>query len=348
MTREEELSQLRAENQALKEQLVQAVVQIQTLQVELAAAQQRIAELEQQHRPPPPFAKAKTPKRDRTPRRKRAPEHNQARRRELPTRLVQHALDRCPDCHYRLRGQSIARRRQVIEVLTPPPVEVTEHQVIKRWCPKCEQWCTPQLNLQGQVVGQGRLGVRVASLIAYLRTTLRLPIRLIRSYLQTLHGLTISTGELVEVLHRLRRATEAPVADLKTQARASPMVHGDETGWREDGQHGYIWSFSTPAPDSVRYYEYDHSRSRLVVKRILGGAFQGVLSSDFYDAYNVYTGKHQRCWVHLLRDLHRLKEQHAQEPEVVQWAQDVRALYDHAPALLQAPVPPNQEAREVL
>jgi transposase len=281
MTLEAELSQLRAENQALTEQLGQAVAQIQTLQAELVAAQQRTTELEQQHRPPPPFVTAKTPKRERMPRRKRAPEHNRARR-EPPTRIVQHALARCPDCHYRLRGQSIARR-QVIEVPAPPPVEVTEHQVLKRWCPKCEQWCTPRLDLQDQVVGQGRLGVQLASLLAYLRTTLRLPMRLIRSSRRTLHGIPISMGEIVELLHRLRRATEAAVAELKAEARASPILHGDETGWREDGQHGYIWSFSTPGPDSVRYYEYDHSRSRLVVKRILGGTFQGVLSSDFYD-----------------------------------------------------------------
>ncbi len=175
-----------------------------------------------------------------------------------------------------------------------------------------------------------------------------MPVRLIRSYLQPLHGLTISTGEIVELLHRLRRTTQAAVTDLKAQARASPIVHGDEPGWREDGQPGDIWSFSTPGPAGVRYYEYDRSRSRLVVKRILGGSFTGVLSSDFYDAYNVYAGKHQRCWVHLLRDLHTLKERHAQEPEVVQWAQDVRALYDEAQARLHPVAQPSQEAREAL
>ncbi len=166
MTLEEEVARLRAENQALSAPLTPALEQIQTLQRDLAAAQQRIADLEQQHRPPLPFAKAKTPKRERMPRRKRAPEHNQARRREPPTRIVQHALERCPDCHCRLRGQSIARRRHVIDLLPPPPVLVTEHQLIKRWCPKCERWRTPVLDLRGQVVGQGRFGVRIASLLA--------------------------------------------------------------------------------------------------------------------------------------------------------------------------------------
>ena len=43
---------------------------------------------------------------------------------------------------------------------------------------------------------QGRLGVKITSLIAYLRTVMRLPLRQIQAYLATLHGLTISVGEL--------------------------------------------------------------------------------------------------------------------------------------------------------
>jgi len=143
----------------------------------------------------------------------------------------------------------------------------------------------------------------------------------------------------------VRRTLQDHVDALKQQARASPILHGDETTWRENGQHGYIWCFSTPGEDAVRYYEYDHSRGQAVVKRLLGGAFAGHLVSDFYCGYNIYAGKHQRCWVHLLRDLHALKEQQADDA-VVQWAQDVRALYDDAQTWLYDHPQPSQEARE--
>ena len=33
---------------------------------------------------------------------------------------------------------------------------------------------------------------------------------------------------------------------LQQEIRASPVVYGDETGWREDGRNGYLWSFSNP------------------------------------------------------------------------------------------------------
>jgi len=48
--------------------------------------------------------------------------------------------------------------------------------------------------------------------------------------------------------------------------------------------------------------------------------------SDFYCGYNGYAGKHQRCWVHLLRDLHALEEAPVRDAEVLGWANDVRAL----------------------
>ncbi len=103
-----------------------------------------------------------------------------------------------------------------------------------------------------------------------------------------MHQLTISTGEVVELLHAVRRMVQSQVDTLKKQARASPILYADETSWRENGQNGYIWAFSTPGEDAVRYYEYDHSRGQAVVKRILGGRFDGHLVSDFYCGYNAY------------------------------------------------------------
>lgn len=54
-------------------------------------------------------------------------------------------------------------------------------------------------------MGQGRLAVRISTMIAYFRTVMRLPIRQVQSYLQTLHGLRVSVGEIVEIRHRIRK-----------------------------------------------------------------------------------------------------------------------------------------------
>jgi len=82
--------------------------------------------------------------------------------------------------------------------------------------------------------------------IAYLRTVMRFPVRQIQASLATLHGLRISGGEIVELLYRAKGHLQPLVAALKQQIRASPAMQADETGWREAGQNGSIWSVSTP------------------------------------------------------------------------------------------------------
>ncbi len=323
MTEMEELTDLRATVQVLLERNA-------TLEAALAAAQARIAELEQRPPEPPAFVKASTPRREPKPRQKRAPQHNRGRRFEPATEVVIHALDRCPDCQRRLEGHSIARRRQVVDLPPPAPVVVTEHQLLKRYCCHCERWHTPQVSFQGQVLGQRRFGVRLTSLIAYLHSSLRLPVEQVRSYLATVHQLRVSAGAVVDLLHAIPNHAGATLQGLRDAIRGSPVVYADETGWREAGQNGYVWSFSTTGAEAVRFYHYDHSRSGRVAREQLGASFRGHLVTDFYAAYNQFPGPHQRCWAHLLRDLHRLKEKHGQDVIVRRWAVQVGAVYQLA------------------
>ena len=46
--------------------------------------------------------------------------------------------------------------------------------------------------------------MRLASLIAYLRSVMRLPIRQLREVMRQVYGLEVSIGEIVELLHRIR------------------------------------------------------------------------------------------------------------------------------------------------
>jgi len=332
MRKEEELSTLREELSKLQEALQSVREENRVLKEQLAAAHKRIEELEKQ-KTPPAFVKAnvvKPQENEKKTRKKRDPEHNRARQREEPTQIIAHPIECCPDCGGRLSAQHVARHRQVLEIAPPPPVEVIEHQVYRGWCSYCRRWREAPLDLSQEVLGQGRLGVGLASVIAYLRMVLRMPIRLIRQYLQSLHGLKVSVGEITELLHRISKQSEATVQALREQARASPVVHADETGWRENGRNGYVWVLATA--DGLRYFEYHHSRAGEVVSTLLGKKFKGVLISDFYGGYNDYACPHQRCWVHLLRDLHDLKEKQAKQEEVVTWAKQVKALYEQAVA----------------
>ena len=149
----------------------------------------------------------------------------------------------------------LARRRLVLDIPLPPPVQVSEH--LKGWCSYCRRWQEARLDLSGQVLGQGRLGIGIASLVAHLRTVGRLPLRTIQALLLSLYGLHVSVGELVGLLRRVSQVGAAAVERLHAEVQASQSVHADETGWRENGRNGYIWSPSTS--DGLRYFEYHHS-----------------------------------------------------------------------------------------
>ena len=205
--------------------------------------------VKQLKKPPPAFVKVnktKVPEDQKQVRKKRDTKHNRARARSQPTQFVEHRLVRCPSCELRLGGITLARVREVIDIPPPAPVEVTHHRIYKGWCSGCQCWHEAPVDLHEQVVGHGRIGVRLSSLIATLRTVMRLPIRQIRELLHTLHGFEVSIGEIVEILHRIREHAQPVLDDLHRAIRASPAVQADETGWREDGENGYIWSVSTP------------------------------------------------------------------------------------------------------
>ena len=217
------------------------------------------------------------------------------------------------------------RTREVIE-LPVSPAEVTEHVFIARRCPLCRKRRLPRDPLREVAVGRQRLGINLVSLIAALREEGRLPIRTIQWYLRTVHQLKLSVGAIVRVVHQVSQQARPAVAEALERIRSSPVVHADETGWRENGVNGYVWTFST----STERYFLRRGRGGEVVDEALGEEFGGILVSDFYVAYHHYPGLKQRCWAHLLRDIHKLQGLYPEDAGLVRWARRVQRLYAKA------------------
>ena len=175
-------------------------------------------------------------------RRKR--QHGFARPRMEPTGGVVHAPESCPECHTTLSGGWVQLTREVIE-LPAAPAEVTEHVFIARTCPLCRKRRLPQDPLKGLAAGRQRLGANLVSLIATLREEGRLPLRTIQWYLRTFHQLKLSVGTIVRAVHQVARQGGPEVGEVLERIRSSPVVHADETGWRENGRNGCVWTFST-------------------------------------------------------------------------------------------------------
>ena len=307
---------------------LQAVVQEQ--QTVIAQLQRRIETLEGKAKPGGPKGmpgikpkSGRRPPQDKGPRKPRP--HGFARQRMTPTHRVEHALESCPQCGAGLSGGWAQRTREVIDI-PAVPVQATEHVFIARTCPVCEQRRVPKVDLGGVALGKQRLGINLLSLMAALREEGRLPFRTIQWYLRTVHQLRLSVGAIVGAVHQVARKSQPALSRIVDCIRGSPVVHADETGWREDGANGYVWTFGTP---TGRYF-LRRGRHKEVVDEALGDGFAGVLVSDFYAAYHHYPGLKQRCWVHLLRDIHDLKTLYPKDRQLARWAAAVHHIYSAA------------------
>ena len=250
------------------------------------------------------------------------------RRREPPDEVREHALERCPECGRKLEGGWVHRRRQVIEIELVR--RVVEHVVVARHCGICGERRIATLDpAELGVQGRRRFGVSIQSLVALLHGRHRVPLREVGAFLEEGWGLHVSEGAIVALLDGVAKAGKTEYEGLREQVRQAPVVCADESGWRENGRNGFIWSFSTP---EGRYFEFHLTRAGKVAEEVLGEDFRGVVSCDCYVGYNRLLAEKQRCWAHLLRDLHALKEAHAEEPAVLAWAREVQGLYTEAKA----------------
>ena len=317
---------------ASREELLELVL-AQQAQIELLAA--RVAQLEEENRglrkgggkDAPAWVKPNHPKREKKARKHRAQAF--VRRREEADEIQAHALEHCPECGRKLAGGWKHGSHQVIEIVLPQ-VRVIEHVAIARWCGVCRKRWLPRMEGTGLgVQGKRRFGASVQSLVAALHGAFRVPMKQIRRLLAELWGLRISDGEIVALLDGVTQAGAQELQAIHDGVRGSPVVCIDETGWRQEGQNGWLWTFAT---GKLRYFLHRKTRSGLVAQAVLGEEFKGKAVCDFYAGYNRLLNDLQRCWSHLLRDLHELKEKQADSPEVIAWAEAVKVVYEEAKA----------------
>jgi hypothetical protein len=170
------------------------------------------------------------------------------------------------------------------------------------------------------------IGPRARLLTCYSRAHLGISLGKTRDLLHDFFGLTVSRAGLLGHLRWGGELFEPVVEELFERLRNSPVVGGDETGWRINGQTAWVWCFRDP---SLALFLIDRHRSRDVLVRVLGESFSGTLVSDFYAAYGGLDCPKQRCLVHLLRELAKLREE-LPAPSVRAFIQPLITLFQDA------------------
>ena len=331
---ERENAQLRRENQDLRQLMAGMTEQNALLRQQVAALQTENERLRGTARPEPhqasPWPSAQT-KQEREPKQRKTRDrrHNHGRHRmEQVDEQVVHAVETCPRCGTSLSGGWPHRRVQVIDLPVPAHAIVTEHVLLRRQCPTCRHRCLPPApGLAAGRLGRCRFGPRLVATIATMATVERLPIGQIQARLGREYDLAISRGGIVGLVSLAAQQSQSTYAQLQEDIRGSPVVHADETGWREDGVPGYIWTITTP---TACLFHRDPRRLGSVADTLLGADFGGTLVTDFYGAYDHFEGEKQRCWAHLWRDIAALEREYPQHTDLAAWVAGVKAIWTAA------------------
>jgi len=220
---------------------------------------------------------------------------------EEVSEIIRFPLKRCPRC-----GGAVKR------VLDNAPIYQSDlpesRPVIRRfetqrgWCERCRKMVRsrhPDQTSTATGAAGNQLGPNALALAADLKHRLGLSFRKVADFFQTHFGIRVSPGALAQAGHRLAARARPIYEKLQHEARTSPAVHADETGWRIAARGAWLWTFATP---KLTLYRIAQSRGHEVVHEVLGKAFAGRFVSDGLPTYDaVGAQSRQLCLAHLIR-----------------------------------------------
>ena len=268
----------------------------------------------------PVYAKPNPPRRRKKPGAKNGhPGARRGRPARMDRRAV-HRLKRCPHCAGRLQRCHRTRTRIIEDLPEDIRTEVTEHTIHRDYCPNCKKDVEPVV---ADAMPGATLGHRIVALTAWLHDgwgiTIAQIVDLLGYHLQT----KLTPGGLIDAWQRLSDVLKAWYEQIAEEARNSAPLHAHETGWRVNGQTHWLWCFANA---QVCYYMVDRCRGSPALQKFFSDAFQGVLITDFWSAYeSVCAEDRPYGLVHLLRELEKVDE-HNRSAEWPSFARRLRRL----------------------
>ena len=238
-----------------------------------------------------------------------APKGHKGRTRPVPVETDKIDIipppERCPCCNSSdvLPGEEYISK--YIEDIVPIVKRTTEKRYIKGTCTHCqEQVVSPEATIGPPVT----VGHELIALLSIMREQMGVSYRKLSTFSSEVLQVPLTPSGALGIMNRVSQKIKPVYKGIEVSLRAQSVLHGDETGWRMDGQRWYMWVFCNK---DIIYFHPDPSRASKVPKDIVGEDYAGVMHADFYGAYNIFKNI-QRCLVHFLR---KLKEELEVVPE---------------------------------
>jgi len=138
----------------------------------------------------------------------------------------------------------------------------------------------------------------------------------------------VNKGTYIGLMHRVAEYLQPLYFHLLAEIKECDFVHADETSWSMDGKSGYAWLL---ANDIFKIFLFRDTRSSQVPLGVFGNDdLNLILITDRYCGYNPLKTQHQYCYVHIIRDLKKLKLEFKGDPEVKRFSSDLMPLLKRA------------------
>lgn len=155
-----------------------------------------------------------------------------------------------------------------------------------------------------------------------------MPYRQVTQFLDNLADVGMRLGSAVACAQRVSHALQPLDAAIHTHLQTVPVVHVDETGWKEAGRRRWLW---VGVSVHATCFRITASRGRVGLDTLLPASYAGILVSDRWNASNRYPApQRQGCWAHLQRTIRGLAEGGVPDSP---WAE---AVLGHVQQLFQA------------
>lgn len=230
---------------------------------------------------------------------------------EACTEVIDHYPNRCQVCGVALAGEDTQPyRHQIVEFPPITPI-VIEHRLHQLACEHCGSKTRSALPAG---IGTSGYGERLSALVSLLSGGYRQSHQQVKTLLEALAGIRISTGSINRLRQEMSEALAVPVEQAHQYVQAAAVLHSDETGFKQgngdganaEGKRAWLWVLVTPL---VSVFAVLLSRSQAVAKAMIGEDSSTIVVSDRYSSYQwIPLGQRQVCWAHLKRDFTRIAE----------------------------------------
>jgi len=209
--------------------------------------------------------------------------------------------EKCDRCGGQVNGYPNTFDEHVIEDIEIKK-RVTCYRFHYGYCQQCKRVVYPK---KERIPANDRIGSEARAIGGYLRH-LGLTYRKAASIFKGIFGLNLTHPSFMAFNTEQAQNGLSVYEGIKQSIRHSPCVNADETGWRVNGQNHWLWVFTNK---DAALYLIDKSRGSKVINNVLGEKYEGVLTTDFYSAYNKLEAQaKQRCLAHLLHEIKEVEE----------------------------------------